>query len=180
MLMRIYNLKLSRWVPVVAISLLYASTGTSFAAEILEGPVRARIIRVVDGDTLAVKAQIWVGHEIRVMVRVNGIDTPELKGRCVHERRLAQFARRYVIDWMGSGDVKLTNIRLGKYAGRIIADVYDARGHSLADDLLHTGLGYVYFGGRKSSWCAKAKVGANSKASRKNRYAFTAGQPNRF
>lgn len=156
-----HNLYLTFWLPVVVICLLCATTGSIRASEILAGPVGARLERVIDGDTIAVKAQIWIGQEVRVLVRVNGIDTPELKGKCVHERRLAQFARRYVIDWAGSHDLKLTNIRRGKYAGRVIADVFNDRGHKLAADLLQAGLGIVYFGGKRSNWCAQARLTAN-------------------
>lgn len=161
MLRYAYNLNISPCVPAVALYLLSAAVGTLHAAQILEGPVSARLERVIDGDTLAVKARIWVGQEIRVFVRVNGVDTPELRSKCVHERRLAQFAKRYVVDWMQAGEMKLTNIRRGKYAGRIIADVFDTEGHKLADDLLHAGLGSVYFGGKKINWCHRSRLQAN-------------------
>lgn len=143
------------WFPVVAIGLLSASTGDIFAREILEGPVLAQVERVVDGDTIAVKATIWPGQHIRVYVRVNGIDTPELRGKCPREKELAQFARRFVIDWTYSGWVKLKNIRNGKYAGRIIADVFDREGYNLADVMLNNGLARPYSGGKRTSWCGR-------------------------
>ena len=141
--------------PVAAICLLYSATGNLFASEVLEGPVRAQVERVVDGDTFAVRATIWPGQDIRVFVRVNGIDTPELRGRCPYEKKLAQFARAFVINWTYSGWVKLKNIHQGKYAGRIIADVFDNDGRNLADGLLKKGLAYSYSGGRKASWCSR-------------------------
>ncbi len=139
--------------PVAAIVFLYAATGNLFAGEVLEGPVLARVERVVDGDTVAVTAAIWIGQDIRVSVRVNGIDTPELKGKCSQEMKLAQFARRFVVNWTYSGWVKLKNIKQGKYAGRVIADVFDSNGRNLAVELLKKGLAIPYSGGKRPNWC---------------------------
>jgi len=113
----------------------------------------ARVERVVDGDTVAVRAAIWIGQNIRVSVRVNGIDTPELKGKCPQEIKLAQFARRFVVNWTYSGWVKLKNIKQGKYAGRVIADVFDSNGRNLAAELLKKGLATPYSGGKRPNWC---------------------------
>ncbi len=149
--------------PVVAICLLCASTGNLFAGEVLEGPVPAQVERVIDGDTVAVVASIWPGQTIRVYIRVNGVDTPELRGKCPHEKKLAQFARDYVVNWTYSGWVRLKNIKRGKYAGRMIADVFDNQGRSLADGLLKNGLAHVYSGGRKTSWCDRDAVQTSSR-----------------
>ncbi len=141
--------------PVVVFFLLAAATGDLFGAEIIEGPVLAQVERVVDGDTFAVKALIWPGQKIRVFVRVGGIDTPEIRGKCAFEKNLAQRARRFVVKWTQSGWVKLKNIRRGKYAGRIIADVFGNDGGNLAKGLLKSGLAYTYSGGKKISWCGQ-------------------------
>ena len=57
----------------------------------LYGPYRAEIVRVVDGDT----PDLWPSLRARSMVRIKGLDTPELRGRAC-ERRLAQRARDYL------------------------------------------------------------------------------------
>ena len=49
--------------------------------------------------------------------------------------------------------VQLTNVTLGKYGGRIIADVLLADGRSLAALLIAEGLGREYDGGRREGWC---------------------------
>jgi endonuclease YncB( thermonuclease family) len=49
---------------------------------VLAGPVMARVIRVYDGDTILVRARIWVDQEIEIRVRLAGVDTPEIKGQC--------------------------------------------------------------------------------------------------
>ena len=49
--------------------------------------------------------------------------------------------------------MQLTNITLGKYAGRIIADVSLADGRSLAALVIGAGLGREYDGGTRLGWC---------------------------
>ena len=89
---------------------------------------------------------------IRTAVRVNGIDTPEIRGLCDAETQLAKRARDFVRATVGD-HVELTNITLGKYAGRVIADVLLADGRSLAEMVIEAGLGRAYDGGRREGWC---------------------------
>ncbi len=70
------------------------------------------------------------GTTITMAVWVNGIDTPEIRGRSDAETELAKQARHFVMATVGD-HVQLTNVTLGKYAGRIIADVLLADGQSL-------------------------------------------------
>jgi len=121
--------------------------------QVLPGPVPAVVERVVDGDTLEVRAQIWIGQEVRVLIRLSDIDTPELKGRCQEERQLAHQARRFVVHEIAGGPILLTNIRLGKYAGRVIADIKTAAGANLGARLLDAGLAKPYRKGRYRHWC---------------------------
>ena len=57
------------------------------------GPIVATVISVYDDDTLTVNAYPWPGMTIRTAVRVNGIDTPEIRGLCDAEKELAKRAR---------------------------------------------------------------------------------------
>ncbi len=70
------------------------------------------------------------GMTITMAVWVNGIDTPDIRGLCDAEKDLAKRARDFVMATVGD-HVQLTNVTLGKYAGRIIADVALADGQSL-------------------------------------------------
>ncbi len=123
------------------------------AADTIPGPIVATVINIHDGDTMTVNAHYpWPGMTIRTAVRVNGIDTPEMRGLCDAETELAKRARDYVRATVGD-HVQLTNITLGKYAGRIIADVALADGRSLAALVIAEGLGREYDGGRREGWC---------------------------
>ena len=48
--------------------------------------------------------------------------------------------------------VQLTSVRPGKYAGRIIADVW-VDGQNLADLLIAENLSRPYHGGHREGWC---------------------------
>src|SRR5689334_14624422 len=67
------------------------------SSESLEGPVAAKVERVIDGDTIQVEAAIWLGQSITVRVRIDGIDAPEPEARCEQERHLAMLARDYLV-----------------------------------------------------------------------------------
>ena len=86
---------------------------TSASAQTIKGPVSATVVRVIDGDTVVVNADIWPGivvHEISV--RVDGIDTPERRGKCDAEKQLAESAKLMMADLFAPGSaVDLRNVR---------------------------------------------------------------------
>lgn len=146
----------------VALILAFGS-GQAAARERLAGPVPATVTAVVDGDTLEVRARVWLGQEIATRVRLVGIDAPELRARCARERALALRAadfleRRLVTGGAASSRIRLHDIENGKYAGRVLARVETADGQDLARLLLAAGLAQPYHGGRRASWCAADKV----------------------
>jgi len=119
------------------------------------GPVAARLERVVDGDTVKMRATIWIDQELRVSVRLAGIDAPELFGpECAEEKRKARAAKAFVEDFLKAGEAKLHDIKRGKYAGRVIARI-EADGRDLAAALLAAGHAVA---GAKGEWCAGAPV----------------------
>jgi endonuclease YncB( thermonuclease family) len=117
-----------------------------------EGPVRAQVVRVIDGDTFDASARIWLGQAIEVRVRIMGIDAPELHARCDAERDRAEAAREYLARRIEGGEVKLTSVRYDKYGGRIDAAVADAGG-DIAHAMLRAHMARPYEGGRRASWC---------------------------
>ena len=119
--------------------------------------VRADVLSVYDGDTFTARAYIWPGHVVEVSIRIRGIDTPEIRGKCDREKALALFVRDFVREKILNTQVRLKNIRLGKYAGRVIADVYypaaPNRQDNLAAILLIQGYARAYDGGSRQGWC---------------------------
>ncbi len=124
------------------------------ASEPLPGPVPATVVQVIDGDTITVRARIWLGQEVETNVRVAGIDTPELRGACDSERALAARARDMLIRLIGEEPVALRDIEYDRYGGRVVARVETAAG-DVATPLIDAGLAQPYGGrGSRPDWCA--------------------------
>jgi len=113
----------------------------------------SKVISVYDGDTFRVDINSLppiVGKNIAI--RVNGVDTPEIRGRCLYEKNLALEARDFVRARLANAEeIKLTNLQRGKYF-RVVANVV-VDGVSLEQELLDNKLAYRYDGGKKISWC---------------------------
>jgi len=113
----------------------------------------SKVISVYDGDTFRVDIDSLppiVGKNIPI--RLNGVDTPEIRGKCQYEKDLALKARDFVRNKLANAtEIKLTKIQRGKYF-RVVADVM-VDGVSLEKELLENKLAYKYTGGKKSNWC---------------------------
>ena len=68
----------------------------------IPGPVPALVLRVIDGDTIAVRARIWIGQSVDTRVRIVGVDTPEFSGECARDIVLAGAARARGVGWRQS------------------------------------------------------------------------------
>ena len=136
------------------ISFFLLAPGTAWTAPTITGPVAAKVVKVYDGDTFTVEAYPWPGITAKASVRVNGVDTPEIRGKCEEEKQKAIAAREFV-KWLILGEVVfLEHVKYGKYAGRVVADVKLNSGASLADKIINQGLGREYHGGAREGWCA--------------------------
>ena len=145
-----------------AVLLIFLATESSALGagveEVLPGPVPAAVEEVLDGDTLRVRARIWLGQELSVLVRLAGVDAPEANGTCPRERSLARLARAFVASRLagganGTAGVSLREIRYGKYARRVVARVETDAGSDLSAALLAAGLARPYYGGARPDWC---------------------------
>lgn len=126
----------------------------SQARNSLNGPIVAEVIRVIDGDTIEVRAYIWIDQHLTTMVRLDGIDTPELRGRCDAERDQARQAKALVSGHLPPGSrVTLHQIATGKYAGRVVARVLNESNQDIGEILLTAGLARAYDGHTRSTWC---------------------------
>ena len=116
-----------------------------------------RVIKVYDADTITIASKLPYNESpmYRLSVRLNGIDTPEMKGKGVEEeeKNAAKLARDFVSNLALNKYVRLENIESEKY-GRILADVYIGDVH-LNDVLLKERYAVKYDGGTKikpASW----------------------------
>ncbi len=114
----------------------------------------ARVLSVYDGDTVKVEATMWPGLAWTGSVRVEGVDTPEIRGKCEGEKRKAVAARDFVRKQVGKR-ITLVNVKKGKYAGRVVARIRLADGTDLTELLIRAKHGRPYDGGRRRGWCDK-------------------------
>ena len=84
-----------------------------------------RVIKVYDGDSITVAS--FLPHPqsqlYRIPVRLNGIDTPELRTSDESEKQLAVMARDALSNLIMGKWVMLENTAMDKY-GRLLADVF--------------------------------------------------------
>ncbi len=118
---------------------------------------RAKLDRVVDGDTI--DAMIDVGFDIWVKKRIRymGMDAWESRTRDLEEKKkgLAAKARnKELIEEVSakSGYFRLKSYGVGKY-GRVLGEIFilDAEGkqYNINEQLIKEGHAYVYQGGKK-------------------------------
>ncbi|MBX3529336.1 MAG: thermonuclease family protein [Rhizobiaceae bacterium] len=138
---------------IALVSLLVLLAQPATARETMPGPVTATVEKVIDGDTLVVRAAVWPGHSVRVSVRLRGIDAPEMKSRCATERAAARRAKEALAALVGKNPVVLTVITGDKYFGRVLADVAASTGMPLAESMLGRKLVRPYRGGRRTAYC---------------------------
>ena len=113
-----------------------------------------QILRVVDGDTIEIKNECFP-TELKLSIRVLGIDTPEKgsRAKCEKEAKLAEKASKFTKEFIGKNKTAtFRNIKWDKYGGRLLADV-EINGKSLSDELIKNGLARSYDGKKKGSWC---------------------------
>jgi len=123
---------------------------------------RAKLDRVVDGDTI--DAMIDVGFDIWVKKRIRdmGVDTWEARTRDLDEKKkgLAAKARnKELLEKVSakSGYFRLKSYGVGKY-GRVLGELFimDANGvqMNINETLIKEGHAYVYDGGKKKVFSA--------------------------
>src|SRR4051812_4047457 len=76
--------------------------------DVIAGPVRGEVMKVLDGDTVAVKLHVWIGEDIETHVRIAGIDAPEIHGKCASERQRALNAKEDLKQLVSNGKITLT------------------------------------------------------------------------
>ena len=140
-------------VALLLVPLASHSLSRAAADETLPGPVPVEVVAVLDGDTIEVVAQIWIGQRLRIRVRLAGVDAPELRGACEAEKAGAERARALVVRSVEGDGVTLNEIAYGKFAGRVVARVVLPDGDDLSALLLRSGLAKPYDGGPRPGWC---------------------------
>ena len=110
------------------------------------------VVSVYDGDTFTVNVRQWpqiLGDHIGI--RLNGVDTPEMKGSTPEVKAAAEKAKTLVEKMLTKSKfVVLKHIKRDKYF-RVVADV-ECDGKDLGKALIDAGLAKPYDGGTKDQW----------------------------
>lgn len=111
-------------------------------------------LRVIDGDTLQLRAPFKPSSLSIVSIRLRGVDAPErgAKARCDWERAQAEVATQFTENFLLQGQIELRHLAWDKYGGRIDADIL-VSGRSLAEALILADLARLYDGGKRPGWC---------------------------
>ena len=120
---------------------------TPFVAPITEG----HVIKVYDGDTFTLAGYLPYPESplYRFSVRLNGIDTPEIKGKSEKEKEDAIIAKNELQMLILDKRITLRNVQTEKY-GRLLAEVYIGDLH-VNQHMLDKGLAVKYDGGTKGT-----------------------------
>lgn len=126
----------------------------SFSDMTFGNVIVSEVVSVYDGDTFRVHIACWpdiIGY--RIGIRIAGIDTPEIRGKCQVEKDKAQLAKQFVVEKLHNAQtVELRNIKRGKYF-RIVANVFVDE-INLADAIIEAGFAVAYDGNTKTkNWC---------------------------
>lgn len=138
----------------ILILILFALAWLSIADQTLGdtlGYYEVKVERVIDGDTFEATVEVWPGMTANTLVRIAGVDTPEIRGKCEDERTLAQIAKTTVANWLKES-VVIYDVQPDKYGGRVVARV-TAKGQDIGALLIDSGLAHPYDGGKKEAWC---------------------------
>lgn len=121
---------------------------TPFVAPVSEG----HVIKVYDGDTITIAGYLPYPESplYRFSVRLNGIDTPEMKGKTEKEKACAILAKTELQNLILDKRIVLRNVQTEKY-GRLLADVYIGDLH-VNQHMLDTGMAVKYDGGTKAEF----------------------------
>lgn len=108
-----------------------------------------QVVKVYDGDTITIASKLPYDSSpmYRFSVRLNGIDTPEIKGKNEEGKTLAKKARDELSKLIMNKEVTLENVQTEKY-GRILADVH-CEGIHLNNWLVEQRYAVKYDGGTK-------------------------------
>ena len=119
----------------------------------------AKVLRVVDGDTIDVLIDLGFSTHRKIRVRLYGINTPESRTRDLAEKKLGLAAKDRLIEILDEQDneIMLESHGVGKY-GRCLGELFyekelpEGGGSvrtSINNQLVVEGHGVQYFGGKR-------------------------------
>jgi micrococcal nuclease len=120
----------------------------------------AKCVHVYDGDTIHVVFKMPNSNDCyKWVIRMMGIDTPEMKTKNTYEKQLAIKARDFLRDLILDKIIVVDCLDFDKY-GRLLGDLYvEGNEMTISNQLIEKGYAKAYDGGTKTKWCNVAGDG---------------------
>ena len=113
------------------------------------------LLRVIDGDTIDVRADLGFDVSLRLRLRFAGINTPESRTRNKAEKALGKAATARLKEILESADsIEFESFGKGKF-GRVLATPYAVNNDKRTDVcqlLVREGHARKYDGGKREPW----------------------------
>ena len=113
------------------------------------------LLRVIDGDTIDVRADLGFDVSLRLRLRFAGINTPESRTRNLEEKALGLAAKARLVEILESADsLEFESFGKGKF-GRVLATPYAVNNDKRTDVcqlLVREDHARLYDGGKREPW----------------------------
>jgi micrococcal nuclease len=114
-----------------------------------------KLLRVIDGDTIDVMADLGFDVNLKLRLRFKGINTPESRTRNKAEKVLGLAAKARLIEVLETADtIEFLSYGKGKF-GRVLATPYVTVGDEHIDVcklLINENHARLYDGGKREPW----------------------------
>lgn len=126
---------------------------------------RAKVIRVIDGDTIDLMVDLGFNIHHKIKVKLYGVNAPKSDTKDLEEKALGIKAKEFTKDWFTNHDWVYVNTVLDKNDkyGYILAKIYTdeeiARPEvaCLNEDIIESGNARECYGVRNKTWIKKER-----------------------
>lgn len=126
----------------------------------------AKVLGVVDGDTVDLLVDLGFDIHHKIRVRLYGLNTPESRTKDLAEKELGLKAKEFTKDWLHNHEWVFVNTIPNKddKFGRVLARIYssdnidDPKTACLNTDIMQAGLAREFFGVGDKTWTEFKKV----------------------
>ena len=115
---------------------------------------KAKLKRVVDGDTCDAYIDLGFDVSVKKRIRFMGVDTWESRTRDLDEKKKGLLAKEYTKEMLSKneGEFTIKSHGVGKY-GRVLGELFiEGEDKSLNELLKDNGHAYEYHGGKKKDF----------------------------
>ena len=110
---------------------------------------KAKLVRVIDGDTIELDIDLGFSITIRQTVRLSDINTPELRSKDPVEKINAQRAKSRLSELLNSNPIMIKTEKDSREKfGRILGEIFIGD-TSINQQMINEGLAVSYSGGKR-------------------------------